>query len=352
MKRKFTAILLSLSAIIQVFTVTLTAGNAPTVSAESAVLIEADSKDVIFAKNHLQKMPMASTTKIMTALVVLDTLPTDHVFTVADRAVGTEGSSAYLKKGDTMSVRSALFALLLQSANDVAVALALEVSDSIEGFASLMNEKAASLGLKDTSFKNPSGLPDEGHYTTAYDFAILASYAMENETFYSIVSAKSATVKIGGNDRTFVNHNRLLSLYDGAVGVKTGFTKESGRCLVGACEQDGVRLITVTLNASDDWNDHCRMFDLGLSKYRSVCLCTKKDFIIELPVAGADGCITASPKEDKYITLPKNSKITVSIEAKGLLMSPVTIGSIIATAIFRTEDKVIAKVPLFATADI
>lgn len=351
MLKRIISLSLSLFLIISYLVVTVSANNAPVVSAKSAVLIEADSKDVIFAHNHRERLPMASTTKIMTALVVIDALPLDRIFTVSDEAVGIEGTSAYLKKGDKMTVETALYALLLQSANDAAVALAIETSGSIEKFAALMNEKAEKLGLKDTAFKNPSGLPDEGHYTTAYDLALLGSYAMGYDTFYSIASSKTATVKIGDTDRTFVNHNRLLSMYDGAIGIKTGYTMESGRCLVGACEKDGVRLISVTLDASDDWNAHCNMFDYGLSKYSRMCLCKNKCFIIELCAVGTSECIYVSPKEDIYITLPKNTKITVTIESSGLLWTPIPKDKAIAYAVFKTKNKTLAKIPLYVLTD-
>lgn len=321
-------------------------------SAESAVLIDGNSKEILFEKNANEKMPMASTTKIMTAIVTLENASLSHTFTVDERAVGTEGSSAYLQKGDRLTVESALYALLLQSANDAANALAFEVSGSIEDFATLMNEKAKELGLSDTSFKNPSGLSEEGHCTTARELAVLSAYCLENEDFYKIVSTKTATVKIGENDRTFVNHNKLLSLYEGAVGVKTGFTKESGRCLVGAAERNGIRLISVTLNASSDWNDHKSMLDYGFSLYREYKLYNEDSFIIELPVAGKSSYISVSPKGEYSVFLPKDKKISVVIEAPRLITAPVKKGQKLGDAVFVCDGREMHRTPLFALSKV
>lgn len=320
----------------------------PSVSAKSAIAIDAQRCEIIFEKNAYDRLPMASTTKIMTALIVLESLPLEHVFTIDPSAVGTEGTSAYLKKDDTLTVEAALYALLLQSANDVAVALAVEVGKSIDNFVTLMNNKAMSLGLSDTSFANPSGLPQEGHYTTAYDLARLGAACLENPDFARIVSSKSATVKISGEDRTFFNHNKLLSLYEGALGIKTGFTKESGRCLVGACKKDGVTVITVTLSASNDWMDHCSMFDYAFSMYRSYTLCEKDEFIISVPIAGTGRYISASPKDTVSVSLKKGSRVKVFVEHSPLVFCPVSKGDMVAYALFSSEDMVIAKIPLYS----
>jgi len=344
MKHRITAICLVGVIIFSCITINCNAGEL-CLSAKSAVLMEADSKDILFEKNSAEILPMASTTKIMTALVVLERCRIDQSFTVDERAVGTEGTSAYLQTGDVMTVEAALYALLLQSANDAANALALEVSKSIDDFAALMNEKARALGLENTCFKNPSGLPEDGHHTTAAELAYLAAVCLENETFYKIVSTKSATVRIGGKDRTFTNHNKLLSLYDGAVGVKTGFTKESGRCLVGAAERNGVRLITVTLSASSDWSDHTRLFDLGFETYKSYMLCTSEDFIVSLK--SSDGRVLLSPREAVRITLKKGAKISTRIEATSTVFPSTQKDLPIAFAVFYSNEKELCRVPLY-----
>ncbi|MBE6586911.1 MAG: D-alanyl-D-alanine carboxypeptidase [Ruminococcaceae bacterium] len=344
--------LLLISAVLCGTVIKASAAEALSVSAKSAVLMDGNSKEILYEKNSGERLPMASTTKIMTALVVLESLDLSHTFRVDERAVGTEGTSAYLQKGDTLTVEAALFALLLQSANDVANALAYEVGESIEGFAALMNEKARELGLCDTSFKNPSGLPEEGHCTTARDLAFLGAACLENEDFLNIVSTKSKTVKISDKDRTFVNHNKLLTLYEGAIGVKTGFTKESGRCLVGAAERNGVRLVTVTLSASNDWKCHSAMLDYGFEKYRSYTLYSKNSLLFELPVAGCDSSVTVSPEGEKKITLPYGKKISVKIEAPSLITAPVKKGAALGTAVFYADEKEIWRTPLLAISKV
>ena len=208
---------------------------------------------------------MASTTKIMTALAVLEALPLTATVTVPAEAVGTEGTSAYLKEGEILTVGDLLHALLLQSANDAAVSLAIAADGSVSAFADRMNRMAQALGLSQTHFQNPHGLDADGHYTTAYDLALLSAYAMRTPALADIVMKKSYTCRTTLALRVFSNHNKLLRLSPDAVGVKTGFTKKSGRCLVGAAKRDGALLVSVTLNASNDWQDHLTLWKLGFS---------------------------------------------------------------------------------------
>ena len=351
MKKRILSLILIIALLLSSFVICANAKGL-SLSAESAILIDGHSLEVLFEKNAKQRMPMASTTKIMTALIVLENCNLSDTFKVDEKAVGTEGSSAYLQKGDKLSFEAALNALLLQSANDCANALAIEIAGSTEAFAALMNEKAAALSLSDTSFKNPSGLSEEGHYTTAYDLARLSAVCLENEDFFRIVSTKSATVKIGDNERTFVNHNKLLSLYEGAVGVKTGFTKESGRCLVGAAEKNGIRLLSVTLKASSDWNDHKTMLDFGFSIYREYSLFKENELIFELPVAGTGSYITVAPKGEKSVFLKKGTAVSAKIEAPRLITAPIKKGQIVGILIFEAEGREIFRTPLLAQTKV
>ena len=237
----------------------------PAVSAKHAVLLDAVCGDVLWEKDAQTPVPMASTTKIVTAIAVLETLALDDVVTVPAEAVGVEGTSAYLTVGEQLTVRDLLHALLLASANDAAITLAFACDGGIDGFAARMNRLADTLSLKDTHFTNPHGLPDAEHYTTAKDLAHLAAYAMHNPSFAEIASKKTYTCKTSLQARTFRNHNKLLSLSKDAVGIKTGFTKASGRCLVGAAERNGALLISVTLSAPNDWNDHISLWNYGFS---------------------------------------------------------------------------------------
>lgn len=217
-------------------------------SAEGAVLMEVSTERVFFQKNAHARLPMASTTKIMTALIALEYAYPDEIVTVDKRAVGIEGSSIYLREGEIFTVEQLLYGLMLRSGNDAAVALAIHVAGSVEKFVALMNAKVKELGLADTRFVNPHGLHDEGHYTSAFDLGVISCKAMKNSLFKKIVGTKRIVVGIGENRRLFVNKNKLLKNLECATGVKTGFTKKAGRCFVGGAEKDGLEMVCVVLN--------------------------------------------------------------------------------------------------------
>ncbi len=246
------------------------AEGCPMPTASASVLVEAKSGEVLFELNAHERLPMASTTKLMTAIVVCERMPLDRVITVGRESVGIEGSSMYLFEGEKITVETLLYGLLLESANDAATALAMACAGSVEAFAGLMNEKAREMGLENTNFTNPHGLDHEEHYTTALELAKIGIKALENETIAGIVSSRSHKAAVIGKNGTrhMVNHNRLLYTYNGAVGLKTGFTKRTGRCLVSAAERDGMTLVCVTLHAVDDWNAHRRMLDFGFENYK------------------------------------------------------------------------------------
>ena len=224
-------------------------------SAAAAILMDADSGEILFEKDAGRCMRIASTTKIMTALVALERAKlTDTITVTASHMV--EGSSMYLKPGETVTVEELLYGLMLCSGNDAALALA-DCCGGLDAFVQAMNEKAAALGMKDTSFANPNGLDDENHYSTARDMAVLAAYAAEDPTFRRICSTKTATV--GG--RSMTNHNKLLRQIEGCIGMKTGYTKAAGRTLVSCAERQGRRLVAVTLCDGNDWADHKTLYD-------------------------------------------------------------------------------------------
>lgn len=249
-----------------IYTTVASSAGALSLSAKSAALYDPSTKSFLYTKNADTRLPMASTTKIMTALVAIERCPLEKEVLVADEAIGTEGSSLYLKKGEALTMGDLLMGLMLRSANDAAAAIAYEISGGIEAFSELMNEKASALGLVDTHFTNPHGLDDEDHYTTAKELALLSAAALENDTFRDIVSTKKCIIKnADGEARLLINHNKMLGSYEGSIGVKTGFTKRSGRSLVSAAERGNSRLITVTINAPDDWRDHKTMLDYGFS---------------------------------------------------------------------------------------
>ncbi len=315
----------------------------PSVSAQSAVLMLAQTGDRVYEKEADIRLPMASTTKIMTALVALDLADPDQVITVAPEAVGTEGSSIYLTEGEALTLEQLLYALLLESANDAAVAIACGVSGSVEKFAAEMNKKAAALGLKNTHFVNPHGLDHEEHYTTAYELAVITRHALQNPLFKTIVSTRKTTIPHESPDsaRLLVNHNKMLRLYEGCIGVKTGFTKRSGRCLVSAAERDGVTLISVTINAPDDWDDHADLLDYGFSKYRSVILGQDEEYLFPLSVVGGmDDYVMIGNTEDLRVVLPADhGSIFVTIEAPRFTYAGVKSGEILGKVIFRCDVK-------------
>ena len=241
------------------FVVHTHAAEAPAVSAASAVLMDAETGRVLYAHNEQEPRAIASTTKLMTALVAVESHPDlSEVVTIRPEWTGVEGSSMYLKPGETVTVEELLYGLMLCSGNDAALALTA-CAGGPEPFVALMNEKAAALGMTRTSFANPNGLDAEGHYSTARDMAVLATAAMEEPTFRRICSSRSVTI----GQRTMENHNRLLRQVEGCIGLKTGYTKAAGRTLVSCAERCGCRLIAVTLRDSDDWADHAALYEYG-----------------------------------------------------------------------------------------
>lgn len=271
--RKIFAALCCAAAVITAvcpFDVTVSAQQ-PGVSAQAAALICVNNSQLLYSVNADERLSMASTTKIMTSLLMLEACTPAREITVTDEMVRIEGTSMGLLAGDTVTFDALVHGMLLQSGNDAANTAAYALGGSPEGFAALMNARAAEIGMKNTCFVTASGLDNKEHYSTAHDMALLACEAIKNPEFRSICSKKYATVSYGNPpyDRTLTNHNRLLWSYDHAIGMKTGFTKKSGRCLVSAAEKDGVILAAVTLNAPDDWNDHIRMLDYGFSVVRT-----------------------------------------------------------------------------------
>lgn len=240
----------------------------------SGIVIEQSSRRVLFGQNERVKMPMASTTKVMTALVALESLPLDGKITVDRRAVGVEGSSIYLREGEIWSVEDLLYGLMLRSGNDAAEMLAIAACGSVESFVDRMNEKARAIGAEQTHFVNPHGLHNDDHYTTAYDLALISACALENETFAKIVGSKIYTVPANDTHPVhyFANKNKMLSSYEGANGIKTGFTTDAGRCLVSSAKREGMQLVTVVLNQPDMWQESMRRMDEAFGRYEIVRL--------------------------------------------------------------------------------
>ncbi len=239
-------------------------------SAFSACVINQATGEVVWHKNGYEKHPMASTTKIMSALIALENSSIYDVVKISRKAQNTEGSSMYVREGEEYIMHDMLYGLMLNSGNDAAIAIAEHIAKTPEAFASMMNKKAYELGAKNTQFMNPNGLDDEGHYTTAYDLALITRYALKNEAFKEIVSTKYREVRAQNGERLIplVNHNKLLSRFDGCTGVKTGYTKKTGRCLVSSAQRDGMEFIAVTLGDKNDWVSHTEMLNYCFETHR------------------------------------------------------------------------------------
>jgi len=319
----------------------------PATNAASYALLDPTSGKLLAEKDADTKRPMASTTKIMTALVVLERCDLAQTVIIPPEAVGVEGSSIYLFAGERITVETLLFALMLSSANDAATALALHTAGSIPDFAALMNQKATELGLSNTHFVNPHGLQAEDHYTTARDLATLTAAALQNTTFAEIVATKRYSVPQQGTgaSRLFLNHNRLLRNFEGAVGVKTGFTKASGRCLVSAATRDGLTLIAVTLRDPDDWRDHQALLEWGFSQYIAFA---PKPMLSPLPVVGGTApSVAVKPANAIALTLPaQHPEITCTVELPRFLYAGFAGGTQVGRVIYRMGDDLLFETPL------
>ena len=317
--------------------------KAQAVSAEKAIVLDAVSGRVLFEKNPDQRSLIASTTKIMTALIVCEQCNVLDRMRIPKEAVGIEGSSMYLKEGEILTIQELLYGLMLSSGNDAAVALAIYCGGTVEGFAELMNDKARNLGLTGTHFENPNGLDSPGHYSTARDLARLASYAMENPIFYKTVSAK--TVKIG--ERCLRNHNKLLWQVPGADGVKTGFTKAAGRILVSSATRDGRRIIAVTLNDGDDWRDHAALLEEGFARYSHQKIVEESDLVGTLEVAGGQRRrVELIAAEDFSYSLAGDEHPVLMVPGPGFVYAPVAEGADAGYAYVLIEGKAVGKVPI------
>ncbi|MGN0649561.1 MAG: D-alanyl-D-alanine carboxypeptidase family protein [Oscillospiraceae bacterium] len=317
------------------------------ISAVSAVLIEAETGTILYEKNAYEQRAMASTTKIMTAILTIEAGDLDREFTVDSFAIMVEGTSMGLREGDRVSRRDLLYGILLPSGNDAANAAAVSVSGSTGAFVELMNRKAQELGLENTHFATPSGLDAKGHYTTAYDLAMLTAYAMKNEVFRSIVCCQTAEVEYGNPPyaRTLYNSNKMLKRYDGAIGVKTGFTDNARRCLVSAAERDGVMLIAVTLNAGDDWNDHTKMLDYGFTQVKRYSLETACNARVD--VAGTGKSVGVTAGEAKLSLLPsQREKITRRVILPNFVYGGVEKGQELGRLEYLLDGRVVLEVPL------
>lgn len=325
------------------------------VSAEAAVIICADSKEIVFEKNSNTKLPMASTTKIMTSILALEFGASDYLHTVTDNMVSVEGSSIGLLPNDKISLKTLVKGMLLESGNDAANSVAHIIGGNIENFVFLMNNKAKEIGMSSTSFETPSGLDGDNHFSTAYDMAVLGAYAIENPEFRDICSSKEQVVYYGNEPyrRVFSNNNKLLEMYDGALGIKTGFTKKSGRCLVSAVEKDGVTLVAVTLNAPNDWNDHIKMYDYSFPIVKKYKLdCNTSDFKVNVVGGNKTNISVVLGSSETYSQLSEfECKNKIFIES--FLYAPVQLGDIVGfVEFYNDKNEKISEISLIAAEGV
>jgi len=317
--------------------------KAQAVSARRAYVLDAVSGRVLFERNANEQSLIASTTKIMTALIVCEQCNVLDRMRIPREAVGIEGSSMYLQEGEILTLQELLYGLMLSSGNDAAVALAIYCGGTVEGFAELMNDKARILGMRGTHFENPNGLDAPGHYSTARDLAVLAAYAMENPIFAKTVSAKS--VKVG--ERYLTNHNKLLWRLEGADGVKTGYTQAAGRILVSSAKREGRRLIAVTIDAPDDWNDHSHLLEEGFSRYSVQRIVSAGDCVDILDVVGGESHkIEVLAAEDFDYALAPEERPQLALPGPGFVYAPAVEGAEAGHAYVLIEGNAVGKIPV------
>ena len=333
------------------FTGSAGAVRVPDTSAVSAVLMDADSGRILYAKNGDEQRLIASITKLMTALVALESgHKPEETVTVRPEWTGIEGSSVYLRQGEQLRLETLLYGMLLRSGNDAAHAVAGYCGGDEATFVESMNRKAVQLGMDRTHFANPSGLNAQEHYSTARDMAVLARACLENETLRAIVATQSIALE----GRVFVNHNKLLWQYEGCIGLKTGYTEKAGRTLVSAAERDGMALICVTLGAPDDWRDHAALFDYGFAQYESCRLAQEGEVLCRIPVRGSllPFCaLAAGDTVNAALSVDEQMRFETVLFSERLT-APARAGQTIGEGIFSLDGAELARVPLILTRDI
>ena len=326
-------------------------------TAKGMAVLEMESGRVLFSKNMDTKLKMASTTKIVTALTVINNCKDlDEPFKINNKAVGIEGTSIYLKYNEVLTARELLYGLMLRSGNDASVALALHCANTIEEFAEMMNETAKQCGALNSHFVNPHGLDADEHYTTAYDLALITTKALQNPTFKEIVSTKN--IKISGGEqgtRYLVNKNRLLNSLDGCIGVKTGFTSGAGRCLVSAVERDGMTVVAVVLNCGPMFEESADLLNLAFEKYKNVELLKSYNYICNIPVIDGEKnkVRVYNPKGFSYpLTMEEQSKVSIDYDLPNQLKAPIKAESKVGTAKVYFDDKLLFETDILAMENI
>ncbi len=323
--------------------VLLCPGQSAAMSARSAIVVDGQTGRVLFSREPDRKSLIASTTKIMTALIVCEQCNILDRMRIPQEAVGIEGSSIYLQAGEVMTLQELLYGMMLCSGNDAAAALAIYCGGTLEGFAELMNDKARKLGMTGTHFVNPHGLDAPDHYSTARDLAILACYAMKNPVFAKTVSTKTVTI----GSRSLRNHNKLLWQVEGADGVKTGYTKAAGRILVSSAVRDGRRIVAVTIDDGNDWADHKALYEGSFSRYQTYKLVTKGQCLGTLNVMGGiKDQVRVIAQADFYYPLAEGETPLLRLSRKDFVYAPVVEGAQAGYAYICLGDQAVGKVPV------
>ena len=320
----------------------------PQVSAACAALIDGRTGQTLYEKDADRRALIASTTKIMTGLLVCEAGETDRRVTVPSLAVGLEGSSMYLKRGETLTRRDLLYGMMLHSGNDAALTLAISVSGSEQAFVRQMNLRAQALGLRQTHFANPHGLDSGENYSSARDLAALAQAALQNQQFRTVVGTKTITCA----GRTLTNHNKLLWRYDGCIGVKTGYTMAAGRTLVTCAERDGARYICVTLCDRDDWADHASLYDWAFENYEYVKAVDSDTLFRVSAVNGGGQYATERAEHDGFVLLETGAEYEVRLELPPFVVCPVREGESAGLAIVTSGGETVCEVPLVYAGDM
>ena len=324
-------------------------------SAKACVVTDLRTGRILLAHNEDAPLPMASTTKIMTALLALENAALDEPVTCGRNAFGVPGTSIYLSLGETLSMGDMLHGLMLASGNDAAVAIAEHVGGSVDNFCRMMTERATALGCTDTVFLTPHGLPCEGHHTTAADLAKIARAAMAEPVFREIVSMQRATIPWEGHDydRVLNNKNKLLSTYEGTLGVKTGYTRAAGRCLVSAAERDGMAILCVVLNCADWFDESARLMDMAFSKWEAVTMLNKGEALRSIPVTGGEAeSVAAVLTDDLSGLVPVGALPQVEIDLPEVLSAPVCAGQELGVVRMMAGGEVVAEAKLVAACDV
>lgn len=327
-------------------------------SARAAVIMDVNSGRILYSKNMDEKLAMASTTKIMTSLVAVESGKLEEMVTVSKKASHTEGSSIYLREGERHTVHDLVYAIMLRSGNDAAMAVAEHIGGSVEGFAELMNRKAQEIGAENTHFANPHGLDAAGHYTTAHDLALITAYALKNPVFAEIVSSKKKTIEGPPNenwDRVMINKNKMLWQFDGGDGVKTGFTNKAGRCLVSSATRNGMQLVCVVLNCGLMWDDSSVLLEAGFKNYSVEKVVDKNNFIKEVKVKGGkEKFVGVKPTEDFSLPLGAEEKENIKLSAKSnaAAQAPFNKGDEAGTLDVYLGDKLLKTIKLEYTESV